>query len=308
MDTFVTSHVANLKSSFFIDGNGGNDNYYDYNAQRNMEFLEQYSQCSQYESREQRQLEENNENEFFIGPYCSNQGQDIHLGLFTDDTCTEFADSNFGISTYKEMTGIVLPYSKADLNSIVIDGMCHSCASDSNSYYDGQSSYITESCQNLYFPSAKCENKLSTIMGSTTSSNPSNTYPNNNGCKYIHGIRFTPTLSSGVIHRNRYGFIVSLFLALFFISFILLVCYIVYLKLELAKQKRTAKRSKRFTNSSPIKTIFRRRRSKSRSQSRDQSRNRNASEGKKHSKRRGFGFFGRKKTTKMKDNHTSLLS
>lgn len=307
MDTFVTSHVENLKSSFFVDGNGGNDNYYDYNAQRNMEFLEQYSQCSQYESRKKRQLEENNESEFYIGPYCSNQGQDIRLGLFTDDTCTEFADSNTGISTYKEMTGMVLPYSKADSNSVVIDGMCYSCASESNSYYDGQSSYITESCQNLYFPAAKCENKLSTYM-SSTGSGTSNTEPNNNGCKYIHGIRFTPTLSSGVIHRNRFGFVVSLFLALFSISFILLVCYVVYLKLELAKQKRTAKRNKRFRNSSPLKKIFERRRSKSRSQSRDQRRNRNASEVKKHSKRRGFGFFGRKKNMKMKDHHTSLLS
>jgi hypothetical protein len=301
MDTFVSAHVENLRSS-------SSANYYYSDAQANLEFLGQYSQCSQYGNGENRRQLEENEVEYFIGPYCSSQGQDIHLGLFTDDTCTEFADPNAGITTYKEMTGSLLPYSKADSTSVVVDGTCHSCAQDSNSYYDGngQSSYIKESCQNVYVPSGKCENRLSKFMSSISSTTDLNNY----GCKYIDGIRFTPALSSGVIHRNRFGWVVSLFLALFVISFMLLMCYVVYLKLELAKQKRTAKRNKSFmteSNGSPIKKYFERRRTKSRSQSRDGRNNRNVNDEGKYNRRRGFGFFGRKKK-KDKDNRTSLLS
>jgi hypothetical protein len=295
MDTFVSAYVENQRSA--LDESGGNNNYY---AQRNVEFLGQYSQCSKYGNGDKRQLKEN-EAEYFIGPYCSNQGQDIHIGLFTDDTCTEFADSNAGISTYKGMTGNVLPYSKADSKSVV-DGSCYACAQESDSYYDGQQqSFIKESCQNVYFPAGKCENRLSKFMSTTD--------PNNYGCKYINGIRFSPALSSGVLHRNRYGWVVSLFLSIFIISFLLLTCYVVYLKLQLAKQKRTAKRNTRLTrfNESPIKKYFESRRSKSRSQSRDRGSIRNVGDEKKHNRRRGFGFFVRKKKKKS-DNHASLLS
>lgn len=30
--------------------------------------------------------------EYFVGPYCANNGSDVFLGLFADDTCTVYAD------------------------------------------------------------------------------------------------------------------------------------------------------------------------------------------------------------------------
>ena len=50
-----------------------------------------YLECAQYQG-----ANGNNNggdgNAYYVGPYCSDQGGKIVLGLFTDDTCTEFAD------------------------------------------------------------------------------------------------------------------------------------------------------------------------------------------------------------------------
>lgn len=272
MDTFVGAHVESQMNQV--------DQYS--NNYQNLLFLSQYSQCSQMEDKYHRHLKENNV-AYYIGSYCSGKGENIHLGLFTDDTCTEFADSNSGNSVFQSLTGGILPYSKADSKSVV-DRSCYSCLQN---YANGQAA-IDGSCQNIYSPSGKCEKRISKYVSD----------PNNNGCTYIDGIRFTPLLSSGVLYRNRYGWVLSLFLSFFVISFVAVLCYIVYLKLELAKQKRTWRSERR---SSPMKN---RRRSRSRSTSRDRM-SRSPKEDEKSTRRFGRGFFGRKrKETKRQ----SLLS
>eukprot|EP00980_Cylindrotheca_fusiformis_P004048 scaffold880_cov132-Cylindrotheca_fusiformis.AAC.44 len=86
---------------------------------------------------EQQQQNQNNNVEYFIGPYCAEQGGSIHLGLFLDDACTSFADNKGGSYTYKAFTGESLPYSSQS----IITNDCLSCQEvndgDNNDNDDG---------------------------------------------------------------------------------------------------------------------------------------------------------------------------
>jgi len=52
------------------------------------------------------------EQKYYIGPYCAKQGTRVYLGVFTDDTCTDFAGSHGGKYVFKDLTGETLPYSE----------------------------------------------------------------------------------------------------------------------------------------------------------------------------------------------------
>ncbi|EJK66086.1 hypothetical protein THAOC_13011, partial [Thalassiosira oceanica] len=64
--------------------------------------LREYAECRNLEVQDnnnnRRKLEQD-EVEYFVGAYCSESGSAIHLGVFTDDTCSQFADENGGAST-----------------------------------------------------------------------------------------------------------------------------------------------------------------------------------------------------------------
>jgi len=57
------------------------------------------------------------EQQYYIGPYCAKQGTRVYLGLFTDDTCTDFAGSHGGSLAFESLTGDQLPYSQMPLIS-----------------------------------------------------------------------------------------------------------------------------------------------------------------------------------------------
>merc|ERR1719215_679513 len=62
--------------------------------------------------------------EYFVGPYCSENGGSIHLGLFTEETCSQFADEYGGRETFASLSyGKSLPYS----DSTMIGSECMSC-------------------------------------------------------------------------------------------------------------------------------------------------------------------------------------
>merc|ERR1712151_1231063 len=91
------------------------------------------------EDEERRKLEgEEEEVEYFLGPYCANNGGDIYLGMFTDDACTNFAadDSTGGTSVYEEIVGDVLPYSYSAKQSLV-EFKCMSCKEPEDGNNDG---------------------------------------------------------------------------------------------------------------------------------------------------------------------------
>ena len=116
---------------------------------------------------------QNNKMELFVGPYCSNGGKKILLGVFMDETCSYAAPSG----TYEKLFyGNKLPFSKDSL----VTNSCVACKEPSNyennNYYDQQDADdVLEVCQRLYEDAGKCESDLAGTIP----------YPNTYGCDFI---------------------------------------------------------------------------------------------------------------------------
>jgi hypothetical protein len=202
--------------------------------------LEKYMECAQaeinnnnnnnnnngnyYQYQGNGQYNENGEYEFFVGPYCSNQGGSIYLGLFTDDTCSTFADSNGGRDTFLGFTGITLPYSEAN----IVDLDCFSCKEPKDNNNDGNDNEdadeVTEMCEQVYQMAGKCETNL-----------PYGTVyePNTNACNYMEGIKIVRQDGTVVSSYSKANKTASIFIGLFVVAFVLLSAYVYYLKTKL---------------------------------------------------------------------------
>lgn len=172
---------------------------------------QRYVECKEWEMNEGQDNNNNGNNgddgeqvQYYIGPYCSAKGGEVYLGLYTDDTCTNFADSNNGKTTFKELSGTALPYSTTSL----ITSECVGCIEmedpnrreDENNNNGGNDDavdedQVAEQCERLYQSAGKCEQSLSAdtlaSIGVTA---------NNEGCSYIGGIKFTKT--NGVVEKK----------------------------------------------------------------------------------------------------------
>merc|ERR1711966_573405 len=87
--------------------------------------LREMAECRELEIEDNgnRRLDEE-EVQYFVGAYCSDSGASIHLGVFTEETCSQFADEYGGRATYEQLTyGKTLPYSE----STMIGSECMSC-------------------------------------------------------------------------------------------------------------------------------------------------------------------------------------
>ncbi len=210
--------------------NGRNPN--DNSQQQQEKFqLANYVQCQQYVQGQQQQVEggqrllEQEQAQYYIGPYCSEQGGSIYLGLFTDDSCTTFADNYGGTSTYKSMTGQSLPYAKQSV--ITMD--CLSCKEpeEFNQYgNDAQDSdQVSEMCEQIYDTAGKCESSLAS-SGAVDQANE-------NACNYISGIKVVR--KDGIITQvgSKANKTASIFIGIFVVAFVLLASYVYYLKTKL---------------------------------------------------------------------------
>ena len=219
--------------------NQGNDN-----QEEQFEFeLEEYMECAQagfdndnnyyYQYMQNNGYYNNNGNnnnnngeeiEFSIGPYCASQGGAIYLGVFTDDTCTEFADDNGGRDTFYGMTGIELPYSSAN----IIDMDCFSCMEPKENNNDGNDEEdedeVNEFCEQIYQSAGKCEGNLG--YGTVYS-------PNNNACNYMEGIKIVRKDGTVITADAKANKTASIFIGLFVVAFVLLSAYVYYLKTKL---------------------------------------------------------------------------
>mmetsp|Transcript_27178 Transcript_27178/g.64540 ORF Transcript_27178/g.64540 Transcript_27178/m.64540 type:complete len:386 (+) Transcript_27178:16-1173(+) len=192
--------------------------------------LREYAECRNLEVQDnnnnRRKLEQD-EVEYFVGAYCSESGSAIHLGVFTDDTCSQFADENGGASTYMSLTyGKTLPYA----DTTMIGTECMSCkepadANQNNENDQADEDAVKESCEQLYEMSGKCEYGLSIDN------------PNIAGCNFMEGIKIVRkngTIISGAAGQNITA---SVFIGLFAASFVLLGGYAYYLKTKLDRAK-----------------------------------------------------------------------
>ena len=176
---------------------------------------------------QQRQLENEDDDDaeinYYMGAYCSENGGSIHVGLFTEDTCSQFADSTGGATAFQTLTGADLSY----VTSSVIGSECVSCKEPSdngqnnaNDQYDVDT--VKESCEELYQYAGKCESSL--YNAGTVSS------PNNNGCNFMQGIKNLRKDGRIVRGAGTQNIVATVFIGLFACSFVLVGGYVYYLR------------------------------------------------------------------------------
>jgi len=189
--------------------------------------LADYVECQQaeFDNNDGRRKLDEEEIEYFIGPYCAEQGGAIFLGLFTDDTCSSFADDEGGADAYSYMAGQSLPYAAESIISMD----CVSCKEPEEYNEDGNDAddedQVIEMCEQIYESAGKCEQGLE-ATGYIT-------YPNNNACNYIAGIKVVR--KDGIITQvgSKANKTASIFIGIFVVAFVLLAAYVYYLKTKL---------------------------------------------------------------------------
>lgn len=182
-----------------------------------------YTVCAafNYENNNRRQLEDADDGEggeYYIGPYCSDNGGGIVLGMFTDEDCTNFADNYGGTSTFKTMTGKSLPYSSES----IVGTKCYGCTAEQDGDDDAADEEVSEVCENLYENAGKCETKMTDRYNL-----------NENACTYMEGVKVVNknnVIIGGATTSNK---VASAFIGIFAVSFVLLGSYVYYLKTKL---------------------------------------------------------------------------
>ena len=201
-------------------------NNYNGNNQQDAFDIGDYTDCAQANLQNNnggRQLD-NAQVNYYMGPYCAAQGGSIYLGLFTDDSCTTFADDYGGKEAYYSMTGRELPY--GEQNMITMD--CYSCKEANAQYnYNDDANQdaddVSELCEMVYSQAGKCESSL----------NVNGVYPNYNACSYIQGIQVIRKNGIIVSAGSKANKTASIFIGIFVVAFVLLSAYVYYLKTKL---------------------------------------------------------------------------
>lgn len=187
--------------------------------------LQNYLECGRFEGNNNgRQLEE--KVEYFLGPYCANQGGAIFMGLFTEDSCTEFADETAGKTAFTELTGQTLPYSETS----IVGMECLSCLGESEEQVDGEvEGAVGEQCATIYSTAGKCESSLADGLTETK---------NTNGCAFIDGIKIVR--NDGIVSSSsssRPSPVATTFIVIFAMLFCALAFYVWYLRKRIGVKK-----------------------------------------------------------------------
>lgn len=165
-------------------------------------------------------------NSLYIGPFCASQGGAIQLGAFTDDACTNFADSKaMGANAFAEAAGYALPYAGANL----VDLDCLSCKEPNERNNDGNDAQdaddVAEVCESLYTLAGKCETNLEGTVANA----------NTKACTYLEGIKMVRKDGTVITADSKANKTAAVFIAFFTTAFVLLSAYVYYLKLRLER-------------------------------------------------------------------------
>jgi hypothetical protein len=216
-------YAANGVADICADENPYQNNYDGQDQQEQFDIAE-YTQCAQANLQNGNNRRLDQQQEYYMGPYCAEQGGSIYLGLFTDDACTAFADDYGGKEAYYSLTGRELPY--GETNMITMD--CYSCIEPEAQYnYQGNDAEdgdnVNEMCEMIYANAGKCESNLD-VYG---------VYPNYNACSYIQGIQVIRKNGIIVSSGSKANKTASIFIGIFVVAFVLLSAYVYYLKTKL---------------------------------------------------------------------------
>jgi hypothetical protein len=214
--------------------------YQDDGQNQNQQFnLENYMQCTAVRLNNnnnggggQRVLEQNGAS-YYVGPYCSEKGGSIYLGLFTDDSCTNAATD----TTFQTLVGFELPYS----TSSIVGADCVSCLEREYNQQDDQNNQadandaadidaVSESCETLYQNAGKCENSLASGVVDD---------PNTSACTYMEGIRVVR--QDGIIDTgsSRTSAVATALIVIFAMAFCAMAFYVWYLRTRLGVKQNT---------------------------------------------------------------------
>lgn len=218
------------------------NNPYEDDEQQEEWQLEDYMECAQINpDNGNRRLDENQEEvQYFVGPYCAEQGGAIKLGLFTDETCSNVATD----VTFMSLMGFELPYSGEEDN--LIDMECLGCIekedpeeewenqqngnNNNNNNDEEDADQVVELCEAIYTASGKCEASYPEGMVYN---------PNNNACNYMEGIRIVR--QDGIIDTgsSRPSAVATSFIVIFAMAFAAMAFYVWYLRTRLGVKKNT---------------------------------------------------------------------
>ena len=135
-----------------------------------------------------------------MGTYCANQGGQVRIGVFTDDTCTTFASS--GESMFENAYGFEIPYSRGSL----ISNRCYGCVDGGDGDDNG-----------------KCETRMNID------------YPNESSCNYIEGGKIIQNDGGIRTTNTKKSKAAAIGIGLFTTLSVLLVGYVFYLRTKLAR-------------------------------------------------------------------------
>lgn len=243
METYVEAYMDQMQeqyeqqNDYYQNQNKNNRDLanYNYNNKYNINF-EDYLNCQQMDMNDRqrnlaRELRKRNlannqysnkyynyygqeeDIEYYIGPYCAEQGGEIRLGVFYDDTCSIFADEGEELFELYH-GGMSLPYSKQSLVSLD----CMACGG----YGEGE---VNDFCEQLYELSGKCETRMNLY------------YPNESACTYLDGIKVIR--EDGVIRTTatRKSTAAAVTTGLFLTAAVLLSAYVYYLRTKLGRAR-----------------------------------------------------------------------
>ena len=180
----VVSASTFAQAWFYDQGMGGDDNF----------AIDDYGACAQYQpDGDDDQYADYN---FYVGPTCTEDGDDLRLALFEDENCKYESGHMFEALS----GGWSLPYSEGGL----VSTSCISCEPQNDGDDDGYQ--VREMCDEIYENAPyKCESNMefTSYYGADES-----------GCEYIQEL---------MPQENKAGWIV-LWVLLGLTAFLLLVC------------------------------------------------------------------------------------
>ena len=201
METYMASYLESVQQQYGGQRMLQDQNGYQYN-------MADFMECKQLDMRRHLQDGQNqyynqeNAGAYYVGPYCADQGGEIRLGLFLDDTCSTFAQNQYMIQG--------MPYTQSSM----VSTSCVSCGA-----YGGQNGYQTsEFCSSIYDIAGKCESKMNVY------------YPNEAACSYIEGIKIIR--EDGVIRSSatQKSKAAAVAIGAFLTVAVLLAAYVYYLR------------------------------------------------------------------------------
>jgi len=227
MTTFIEAYLE-AKTETEQANSGDDDDAYGYKADDDGFALGDFTQCAAFTFNDSN----GDEYDYYLGPYCANQGGEIKLNLFSDNACTTVAkcgnnNASRGVSCYNKLTGGKIPYTQQS----IVENPCVPCSENyaylesipdsekSENLEDYDFGYTRDVCTNLYDYSGKCEKYMQ---------NGQYDY----GCGYINGIKMGVSKDGYAVGVKR-SLPADAFLATMAISTTFIGMYIYYLKYKI---------------------------------------------------------------------------